>query len=158
MKPFLILSLSLLSSCAATAPPDESASFEAMYTALSTDQVLTDIDAATGPGIQLEYEQAALQRGQPLNAEQKDRLKEEIKVALSKRGGIDHAAAKRAFRASIMSRLSAADMQRAAAFYSTPEGKRIHVAVIEGEKAVSKYLEEADPTRLPLNLQFPAQK
>ena len=157
MKPFLIVSVFLLSSCAATAPPDESASFEAMYTALATDQVLTDIDATTGPGIQLEYERAALQRGNPLDAEQKEQLKEAIKGALSKRGGIDHAAAKRAFRASVLLRLSAADMQKAAA-YSTPEGKRIHVAVIDGEKAVSEYLEEADPTRLPVKVQVPWQK
>ena len=159
MKLALLLSLLTVASCASVTPVStEPDPFERIYAALGIDRILTELDERTGPTIQREAEQSEEKNGTPLTPGEKQRLALSIRIALEQRGGIDHAAAKKVFHESLLTRLSDSDMAVAAAFYSTPTGKRIHVAVVEAEKAINEHLEEIDASLPPVQMELPNRK
>lgn len=125
---------------------DKDAVFERVYHELGTDEVIAHLnDVAPAEALQqVLLDALAKARGRaPTDAEKAELLKS-FDAAAAGRRKFDLAAARKAFRDTMMSMLSLSDLEAALAFYTTPAGKRVHVATVEAEQAVNAYIEQVE--------------
>ncbi|TLU67152.1 hypothetical protein FE810_02380 [Thalassotalea litorea] len=139
MKNILIalLSLSLLS-CASISSKrlDSSEQFERLYSALGMEEIIASFDV-----VEIDNSEIVLRSFTHLPEEIQKAMATAISQKTVLNDPVNKEEAKEVFRTVLMGLLTAEELSIAADFYSSEVGIKIHHAIIDGESAVSEYLD-----------------
>ena len=139
MNRFVLLLLSaFLLSCASSANKelDSDEQFERLYVALGMDDIMASMET-----IEIDNSEIILRGFSHLPQEVQDAMLAAMGTKSVIESPINREVAKEVFRTVLVGLLSAEELSIAADFYSSEAGLKIHHAIIDGENAVSEYLD-----------------